>query len=151
MNWRKSVGVEKMRNILLAFVLIIALMGLVAATGTPGVEMKPGEAAFERLFDKGIGQPWVGGNPPWQQGEYGQYAQYQSPLVLPIQKNIARGLHYNLLGTVYANGNLAIGSGQGAIWTPYPSGWYNVYGCYDINERLIGVYIDLGGYYSPGY
>lgn len=29
-----------------------------------GVEMKPGEAAAEHLFNHGIGQPWVGGNSP---------------------------------------------------------------------------------------
>jgi hypothetical protein len=140
-----------MRNILLIFALILALTGLAIATGTPGVEMRPGEAAAERLFEKGIGQPWVGGNPPWQQGEYGQYVQYTSALTLPIQKNIARGIHYYLLGTVYGNGNLAIGSNPGALWIQYPLGSYNVYGCYDNSERLIGVYIDLGGYYSGGY
>jgi hypothetical protein len=140
-----------MRNILMLFALILALMGLAMAAGTPGVEMRPGEAAAERLFEKGIGQPWVGGNPPWQQGEYGHYVQYKSPLTLPIQKNIARGIHYHLLGTVYGNGQLAIGNGPSALWTQYPSGWYNVYGCYDSSERLIGVYIDLGGYYSGGY
>jgi hypothetical protein len=29
-----------------------------------GVEMRPGEAAAEWLFYHGIGEPWVGGNPP---------------------------------------------------------------------------------------
>lgn len=37
-----------------------------------GVEMQPGEAAAERLFDQGIGQPWVGGDFPhssaWNRG-----------------------------------------------------------------------------------
>jgi hypothetical protein len=29
-----------------------------------GVEMRPGEATAEWLFYHGIGEPWVGGNPP---------------------------------------------------------------------------------------
>ena len=29
-----------------------------------GVEMRPGEAEAEWLFNHGIGEPWVGGNPP---------------------------------------------------------------------------------------
>jgi len=39
-------------------------MGFVAALDVEnGVEMRPGEAAAEKLFEKGIGQPWAGGNP----------------------------------------------------------------------------------------
>ena len=29
-----------------------------------GVEMRPGEATAEWLFNQGIGEPWVGGDPP---------------------------------------------------------------------------------------
>jgi hypothetical protein len=32
-----------------------------------GVEMRPGEARAEWLFYHGIGEPWVGGNPPHSQ------------------------------------------------------------------------------------
>jgi len=32
-----------------------------------GVEMQPGESAAEWLFYHGIGEPWVGGNPPHSQ------------------------------------------------------------------------------------
>ena len=51
-------------------VLIISLMGCVAALDvSSNVEMRPGEAAFEQLYNHGIGQPWVGGNPPGQSGQ----------------------------------------------------------------------------------
>jgi hypothetical protein len=30
-----------------------------------GVEMRPGEARAEWLFNYGIGEPWVGGDPPY--------------------------------------------------------------------------------------
>lgn len=29
-----------------------------------GVEMRPGEATAEWLFNQGIGEPWIGGDPP---------------------------------------------------------------------------------------
>ena len=72
-----------MNKILISIMLIASLMGCAAATGGFGnVEMRPGEAAAERLFEKGIGQPWVGGNPPWMQDGYSTpfnlYTSYQS-------------------------------------------------------------------------
>ena len=58
-----------MNKILAVLILIISLMGCVAALDAQsGVEMRPGETAFEHLFNQGIGQPWVGGNPPGFQG-----------------------------------------------------------------------------------
>ncbi|MFB3765094.1 MAG: hypothetical protein ACE14P_07580 [Methanotrichaceae archaeon] len=135
-----------MRKILLIFALILVLIGLTAAVGMPGVEMKPGEAAAEKLFEKGFGQPWVGGNPLWYQGTYGQF---KKPLTLPIKKSIASSISYYPLGSVYGNGYLTIGYGQGALTIPYsPSGYYQTFGCYDSSGRLIGVYIDLAGYYG---
>lgn len=59
-----------MNKILVPMVLVISLMGCVAALdGSSGVGMQPGEAAFEQLYNHGIGQPWVGGNPPGQSGD----------------------------------------------------------------------------------
>jgi hypothetical protein len=59
-----------MNKLLAVLVLIASLMGCVAALDVQnGVEMRPGEAAFEHLFNQGIGQPWVGGNPPGFQGD----------------------------------------------------------------------------------
>ncbi len=115
----------------------------------PGVETKPGEAQAEKLFEKGIGQPWVGGNPPWYQGSYWQSKQ---PLTLPAKKSIASSIRYYPLGTVYGDGYLKIGYGPGALTIPYSSpGYYQVLGCYDNSGKLVGVYIDLAGYYSGGY
>jgi len=59
-----------MNKILAVLVLIVSLMGCVAALDAQsGVGMRPGETTFEHLFNQGIGQPWVGGNPPGFQGE----------------------------------------------------------------------------------
>ena len=54
-----------MKRILMSVALILFLMGCALALDFEnGVEMRPGERAAERLFEKGIGQPWVGGDPP---------------------------------------------------------------------------------------
>ncbi len=54
-----------MKGTLLATFLIIAMMGCATATeDQAGIELRPGEAVAEKLFNYGIGQPWVGGNPP---------------------------------------------------------------------------------------
>jgi hypothetical protein len=54
-----------MNRNLISIILILSLMECaVALDAWNGVEMRPGEAAAERLFEKGFGQPWVGGNPP---------------------------------------------------------------------------------------
>ena len=61
-----------MNKILAVLVLIVSLMGCVAALDAQsGTDMRPGETAFENLFNQGIGQPWVGGNPPGFQGDQG--------------------------------------------------------------------------------
>ena len=55
-----------MKRILMSVALILSLIGCASAIFDfeNGVEMRPGERAAERLFEKGIGQPWVGGDPP---------------------------------------------------------------------------------------
>jgi hypothetical protein len=54
-----------MIKILAAAILITSLMGCALAIDFEnGVEMRFGEATAERLFEIGIGEPWIGGNPP---------------------------------------------------------------------------------------
>lgn len=58
-----------MKKIMLSLGLIIFLVGWSVALGFEnGVEMRPGEAAAEARFDRGIGGPWVGGD-PWPRGD----------------------------------------------------------------------------------
>lgn len=69
--------VRNMNKILISIILVISLMG--SAWAIDGsVEMRPGEAAAEMLFNYGIGQPWVGGNPPSSSASYSLYSQYYS-------------------------------------------------------------------------
>ncbi|HUS76838.1 MAG TPA: hypothetical protein VMY43_12650 [Methanothrix sp.] len=64
---------------LISIVLIMSLMGCAAALDRQvGIEMRPGEAGAEKLFEMGIGQPWVGGNPPSSSSFDVKFSQYYS-------------------------------------------------------------------------
>lgn len=79
-----------MNKILMSFVLIISLMGCAIAFDQGGLELRPGEARAEMLFEKGIGQPWVGGNPPYPGTYNSLYSQYYT-----IDKGSAPRKHIN--------------------------------------------------------
>ena len=65
-----------MNKVSISIIFIISLMGYAFAVDGSGVELRPGEAVAEMLFESGIGQPWVGGNPP-SSGTYDSiYSQY---------------------------------------------------------------------------
>ena len=55
-----------MTNRILISLTVIALLagGAAALDAKPVVEPLPGETTAEMLFNRGIGEPWVGGNPP---------------------------------------------------------------------------------------
>jgi hypothetical protein len=129
-----------MIKIFLTVALISALATVGAAVpSAPGVEMTQSEVVAEQMFEHGVGAPWVGGNPP----------AYQPPtLLLPIKKDIARQLYYKTIGSTYAYGYLIIGEGNNRMAIPCQSGTYTVLGCYDNGNKLVGVYVDLGRYYS---
>jgi hypothetical protein len=65
-----------MNKILISIVLLISLIGCAIAVGGSGVELLPGEASAEKLFELGIGQPWVGGNPPSYSASDHIFSQY---------------------------------------------------------------------------
>jgi hypothetical protein len=67
-----------MNNIWKSFVLIILLMGCASASDAGSVALRPGEAMAEKMFNNGIGQPWVGGNPTSDGASYSMYSQYFS-------------------------------------------------------------------------
>ncbi len=67
-----------MNNVWKSFVLVILLMGCASALDANGVAMRPGEATAEKLFNNGIGQAWVGGNPPSYGASDSMYSQYFS-------------------------------------------------------------------------
>ncbi|HPE50688.1 MAG TPA: hypothetical protein PLS83_04230, partial [Methanothrix soehngenii] len=59
------------------FILVISLAGSAWAADGPGVELRPGEARAEMLFNIGIGEKWIGGDPPSKDSD-SIYAQYYS-------------------------------------------------------------------------
>jgi hypothetical protein len=65
-----------MNKVLISILIFISLTGYVFALDGNGLEMKPGEARAEMLFELGIGQPWVGGNPPSSSASDSIYSQY---------------------------------------------------------------------------
>jgi len=65
-----------MNKLLISILLFISLSGCAIAVDGSGVELLPGEARAEKLFELGIGQPWVGGNPPSSSAYDSIYSQY---------------------------------------------------------------------------
>ncbi len=65
-----------MNRVLISILFILSLMGCAIAVDVSGVELRPGEARAEKLFESGIGQPWVGGNPPYSGASDSFYSQY---------------------------------------------------------------------------
>jgi len=129
----------KMReNHMKIIALAVLFLAFTSVMASGQLEMGPGEEQAEMLFQQGIGQPWVGGRPPWQ-GE---------SLFLPYRWDVARNLYYTELGLVQVEGYLRLGEEPRAVSVPYDPGWYRVLGCYDQGHRIVGVYVDLGGYYS---
>lgn len=137
-----------MKRLLITLALLLAMIGTVMGSGMSDMlEKRPGEAAFEKLYEKGIGKPWVGGNPPWYQDQI-------APIkTLPYKNVVSSRFHYYPMGSVLINNYLTIGEGSYALRIPYAAGQYMVLGCYDEYENLAGIYIDLGSYTSvgPGY
>ncbi len=65
-----------MNKVLISIIFIISLMECTVAIDGSGVELRPGEAVAEMLFDRGIGEAWVGGNPPSSEPYDSIYSQY---------------------------------------------------------------------------
>lgn len=60
-------------------VLITSLVGwALAIDAGSSVEMRPGETAAENLFNHGVGQPWIGGNPSSSSSIDMKFSQYYS-------------------------------------------------------------------------
>lgn len=47
-----------------AYCLLIVAVIVISTCGSLALEYKPGERRAEELFNRGIGEPWRGGNPP---------------------------------------------------------------------------------------
>ncbi|MDM7935186.1 MAG: hypothetical protein QUS08_07335 [Methanothrix sp.] len=116
-----------------AILMAAALLLLALASGLDGVEYRPGEKAAEELFSRGIGTPWVGGE-PFKSSTYSQsrYSFSAWPYT-----------GYKLLGYLSVYGGLSIaGDGGASLEFTSAPGSYPVYGYYR-GDDLKGIFIDL--------
>jgi hypothetical protein len=98
-----------------------------------GIEYRPGEKTAEKLFNRGIGQPWVGGEPPgWSSS-------------LPPAKLVATGQDwsYQFIGYLNVAEEMAMLSDSGQTFDlPTGPGSYPIFGYY-YKGRLMGIFIDI--------
>lgn len=120
--------------------LMVALSLSAIAYSAGEVEYRPGEKGAENLFNKGIGGPWVGGEPftsdlfksDMNKAGYKQIKKDPYPLAscqLMGYLNVASGLI------------VASDTGNSLKLNPGP-GCYPVYGCFE-NGKLVGLFIDF--------
>lgn len=120
------------KSILIILVAAILLPALAAGVGD--VEYRPAEKAMENLFNKGIGGPWVGGDP---------FGSSQS-----ADQSHANGIlnpapSYRIIGYLDVSTGLIIAAdgGRSLRLTPGP-GNYPVYGTFN-GDKLVGLFIDF--------
>ncbi|RQW78915.1 MAG: hypothetical protein EHM14_10500 [Methanothrix sp.] len=119
-------------KIVLVMILAALLLPIVTCSAN-AVEYRPGEKAAEDLFNKGIGKPWVGGDPFPSSHWTGTQ---KSVVVRPYSS-------YSIIGYLNAAKSLSIATDTGnglQLLTGFGS--YPVYGYYSGN-KLMGVFIDL--------
>jgi hypothetical protein len=115
-------------------ILIAALLLPVLALGDRDkLESRPGEKAAEALFNKGIGRPWVGGEP----FESTYWIEPKHTLsVVPYTSYQIIG-YLNMINSF----SLSTDTGKGLQLMPGP-GTYPVYAYYSSNQ-IKGIFIDL--------
>ena len=114
--------------------LVAALMLSMLPLGGAQVEKRPVEAAAENLFNKGIGNAWVGGEPFASSATTGSkqmqsVASFCSDCRIIGYLNVASGLI------------VASDGGNSLHFTPGP-GNYPVYG-YFKDDKMMGIFIDF--------
>jgi len=119
-------------KIVLIVVLAALLLPIMTCNADP-VENRPGEKAAEDLFNKGIGKPWVGGDP------------FPSTHWTGYQKNFITRPYssYSIIEYLNAANGLSIATDTGKglqLLTGFGS--YPIYGYYSGN-KLMGLFIDL--------
>ena len=120
------------KSILIILVAAILLPALAAGVGN--VEYRPAEKAAENLFNKGIGGPWVGGDPFGSSPSADHSHAFSLLNPSPI---------YRIIGYLDVSTGLIIAAdgGNSVQLRPGP-GNYPVYG-YFSGTKLVGVFIDF--------
>jgi hypothetical protein len=117
--------------------LVAALLLSMLPLGGAQVEKRPVESAAENLFNKGIGNAWVGGDPfASSTGTGTGYNQKQGVSILDMD--------YRIIGYLNVASGLIVASdsGNSLHFTPGP-GNYPVYGYFKA-DKIRGIFIDFG-------
>ena len=133
--------VNAMRKYVMAVLtVLLAASSLIAIASSAGeVEYRPGEKGAENLFNKGIGGPWVGGEPFTSDlFKSGSRADFRP--ISCVKHPIAS---CQLMGYLNTASGLIIASDEGNSLKLNPGpGCYPVYGCFD-RGKLAGLFIDF--------
>jgi hypothetical protein len=115
--------------------LVAALLLPMLALGVGEVEKRPVETVAENLFNKGIGNAWVGGDP---------FASSAGTGDNQVQSAPGLGSDYRIIGYLNVTTGLIVASdgGNSLHFTPGP-GIYPVYG-YCKADKMTGIFIDFG-------
>lgn len=93
---------------------------------------RPAEAAMKNLFEKGIGDPWVGGE-PFSSGMSNS----------EVQDKACPVVSYQLLGFLNVTTGLIIATDSGSSMRLIPgAGAYPVYGYFE-EDKMTGIFIDF--------
>lgn len=115
--------------------LVAALLLPMLALGVGELEKRPVESVAENLFNKGIGNAWVGGEPFTSGRGTG-----------PEMMHGAARLDsdYKIVGYLNVASGLIVASdgGNSLHFTPGP-GYYPVYGYFKA-DKMVGIFIDFG-------
>jgi len=124
-----------MRMFAKAILVLLAAALLLPMLPLGGAQMRPVESAAENLFNKGIGNAWVGGDPFASSTGMG-YNKMQSAASLDSD--------YRIIGYLNVTTGLIVASdsGNSLHFTPGP-GSYPVYGYFKAN-KMVGIFIDFG-------
>jgi hypothetical protein len=109
--------------------LVAALLLSMLPLGGAQVEKRPVESVAENLFNKGIGNAWVGGDPFASSNQMHGVASLDLDYRIIGYLNVASGLI------------VASDSGNSLHFTPGP-GNYPVYGYFKAN-KMMGIFIDF--------
>jgi hypothetical protein len=113
--------------------LVAAMLLTLLPLGTCQLENRPAEAAMENLFNRGIGNPWVGGE-PFSSGAG----------TTENRMSCAAGQEsYQIIGFLNVSTGLIIAGDVGGSlrFAPGP-GNYPVYGYFEAN-KMTGIFVDL--------
>ncbi|HNQ52520.1 MULTISPECIES: hypothetical protein [Methanothrix] len=122
-------------------IMLMAALSLTAiAYSLDGVEYRPAEKAMEKLFEKGIGGPWVGGDPFTSDIFKSDGTQMGQKQMTSIQFPLSS---CQLMGFLKTDSGLIIASDKDNSLKLSPGpGNYPVYGCFE-DGKLMGLFIDF--------